>query len=100
MKYQSKTKWKYQYLIFILYSILKMNYKDLKQVFIILKSQKLINCYDIEIYNKFDPDKKEYKTFFQVYNWKSYFINFWYMKNKNNKTWYIKNLIYENYIKN
>lgn len=76
-----------------------MNLKELKRAFIILKSQKLINYYDIEIHNKYDIEKKEYKTYFQVYNWKSYFINFWYMKNKDNKTSYIKELIYENYIK-
>jgi len=29
MKYQSKTKWKYQYLIFILYTISKMNSQEL-----------------------------------------------------------------------
>jgi hypothetical protein len=45
-----------------------MNLKELKRAFIILKSQKLINYYDIEIHNKYDIDQKEYKTFFQVYN--------------------------------
>jgi len=77
-----------------------MNLKELKRAFIILKSQKLINEYDIEIYNKNDPLEKIYKTYFNTYKWKSYFINFGYMKNKNNKTSYIKELIYENYIKN
>ena len=77
-----------------------MNLKELKRAFIILKSQKLINYYDIEIHNKYDIEKKEYKTFFEKYDWKSYFINFWYMKNKDNKISYIKELIYNNYIKN
>lgn len=74
-----------------------MNLKELKRAFIILKSQKLINTYDIDI--EYKDNDKIYKTFFERYDWKSYFINFWYNRNKENKTWYIKNLIYENYIK-
>ena len=77
-----------------------MNLKELKRAFIILRSQKLIDYYDIEISNKNDPILKEYKTYFKTYTWKNYFINFGYMKNKNNNTSYIKNLIYENYIIN
>lgn len=38
-----------------------MNLKELKQAFIILKSQKLINYYDIEIHNKYDIEKKNIK---------------------------------------
>ena len=45
-----------------------MNLKELKQAFTILKSQKLINYYDIEIHNKYDIENKLYKTYFQVYN--------------------------------
>lgn len=74
-----------------------MNLKELKQAFIILKSQKLINTYDIDI--EYIDNDKIYKTFFNTYKWKSYFINFWYNKNKNNKTSYIKELIYEKFIK-
>lgn len=75
-----------------------MNLKELKRAFIILRSQKLIDYYDIEVFNKNDKQNKVYKTYFKTYKWKNYFINFWYMKNKNNKTSYIKELIYKNYI--
>lgn len=69
-----------------------MNLKELKQAFIILKSQKLIDFYDIEIYK--NENQKLYKTYFKTYNWTYYCINF-NSKIKDN----IKELIYENYIK-
>lgn len=69
-----------------------MNLKELKQAFIILKSQKLIDFYDIEIYK--NENQKLYKTYFKTYNWNYYCINF-NSKIKDN----IKQLIYNNYIK-
>jgi len=68
-----------------------MNLKELKQAFIILKSQKLIDFYDIEIEK--NDNEKLYKTYFKTYNWKYYCINF-NSKIKDN----IKELIYNNYI--
>lgn len=69
-----------------------MNLKELKKAFIILKSQKLIDFYDIEIYK--NENQKLYKTYFKTYNWIYYCINF-NSKIKDN----IKELIYNNYIK-
>jgi hypothetical protein len=43
-----------------------MNLKQLKQAFIILKSQKLIDFYEIEIYK--NENQKLYKTYFKTYN--------------------------------
>lgn len=69
-----------------------MNLKELKRAFIILKGQKLIDFYDIEIEK--NENWKIYKTYFKTYNSKYFCINF-NSKIKDN----IKELIYENYIK-
>lgn len=74
-----------------------MNKQDLKQALSILKSQKLLKYYDIDIIYK--NDLKEYQAFWIDYKDRSQFINFPYITNKNNKISYIKDLIYENYIK-
>ena len=76
-----------------------MNLKKLKQAFIILKSQKLIKYYEIEINNKENKIDKIYKTFFIAYNNKSYFINFPYIRNMDKSITDIKELIYNNYLK-
>lgn len=77
-----------------------MNLKKLKQAFIILKSQKLIKYYEIEIHNKENKLDKIYKTFFIDYKNKSYFINFSYIRNMDKTITDIKELIYNNYLKN
>ena len=69
-----------------------MNLKELKRDFIVLKSQKLIDFYDIEIVK--NEYWKIYKTYFKTYTWKYYILNI-NSKTKEN----IKELIYNNYIK-
>jgi hypothetical protein len=70
-----------------------MNKSDLKNAFSILKSQKLIDCYEIELFKH--DNQKFYHTFFKTYDWRYYVICF---KNTINK-FEIKKMIYENYIK-
>lgn len=74
-----------------------MNLKELKRALTILKSQKLIKYYDTEI--EYWNNDKLYRAYFENYNWFSHCVCFWYNRNKNNHTDTIKNLIYENYIK-
>lgn len=99
MKYQSKTKWKYEYLAFYPLYFIKMNKKTLRDALQILKSQKLIPRYEIEIKKDDITWLKEYIVIFHAYNKKySNFIHF--SKNSRYNTSDVKNILYENYIKN
>lgn len=78
-----------------------MNKQKLKTAFSILKSQKLISYFDIEIYYNGDVKEKSekmYRAYFQTYKGKYEIVNFSYIKNQ--KKWIsdIKEMIYNNYI--
>ena len=78
---------------------IKMNKKTLKNALQILKSQKLIPRYEIEIKKDDITWLKEYIVIFHAYNKKySNFIHF--NKNCRYNTSDVKNILYENYIKN
>lgn len=75
-----------------------MNKKTLKDALQILKSQKLIPRYEIEIKKDDIIWLKEYIVIFHAYNKKySNFIHF--NKNCRYNTNDVKNILYENYIK-
>lgn len=71
-----------------------MNKKDLLFGLSILKSQKLLDYYWIDIVYK--NDLKFYQVYFKTYKWKYYVLDFKKTKNKLD----IKNIIYQNYISN
>ena len=71
-----------------------MNKKDLLFWLSILKSQKLLDYYWIDIVYK--NDLKFYQVYFKTYTWKYHVLDFKKTKNKLD----IKNIIYQNYILN
>ena len=74
-----------------------MNKKTLNTALQILKSQKLIDRYDIEIV-KNDIYKKYYLVTFTPYNWK-YSPNIHFSKNCKLTSWEVKKILYNKYLK-